>query len=184
VAILAIFGGTMFFMMQIQVSNVLSGYYDIKSASALGGYSALAGLCVALGTLLYRGVMRFPSALQLLVSFGLLGISYVMMNHSPSVTTFAVWLVVNQLGSGMLLPILVVMAMSTLPFEVRGRGTGLFMSGWWLGQPLSTQVAALVRNLNGGDLPATLQFFGVLCLAAAAIALANHLLRRSPATAH
>jgi MFS family permease len=184
VAILAIFGGTMFFMMQIQVSNVLSDYYNIKSASALGGYSALAGLCVALGTLLYRGVMRFPSALQLLVSFGLLGISYVMMNHSPSVTTFAVWLVVNQLGSGMLLPILVVMAMAALPFEVRGRGTGLFMSGWWLGQPLSTQVVALVRNLNGGDLPASLQFFGVLCLAAAAIAIATHLLGRRPASAN
>jgi MFS family permease len=184
VAILAIFGGVMFFMMQIQVSNVLSDYYGIKSANALGGYSALAGLCVALGTLLYRGVMRFPSPLQLLVAFGLLGTSYVMMNHSLSVTAFAVWLVVNQLGSGMLLPILVVMAMATLPFEVRGRGTGLFMSGWWLGQPLSTQLAALVRNLNGGDLPATLQFFGVLCLVAAAIALANHLLRRRPSSVH
>jgi MFS family permease len=186
VAFLATFGGVMFFMMQIQVSNVLSGYYGVTSASALGGYTALAGLCVALGTVLYRGVMRFAPAVQLLVAFGLLGTSYVMMNHSLSVTVFAVWLVINQLGCGILLPTLAVMAMATLPFEVRGRGTGVFMTGWWLGQPLSTQLAALVRNYSGGNLPATLQFFGVLCLVAAAIALSTLLLRRrrAPASAH
>ena len=183
VALLAVFGGVMFFMMQIQVSNVLSGTYSISSASAIGGYTALAGLCVALGTLLYRGVMRLPSALQLLVAFGMLGVSYVMMNHSQSVTVFAAWLVVNQLGSGMLLPILAVMAMATLPFEMRGRGTGMFMTGWWLGQPLSAQLVALVSNSNGGNLTAALQFFGVLCLGAAAIALALLLLRRRPASA-
>jgi MFS family permease len=183
VALLAVFGGVMFFMMQIQVSNVLSGTYSISSASAIGGYTALAGLCVALGTLLYRGVMRLPSALQLLVAFGMLGISYVMMNHSQSVTAFAVWLVVNQLGCGMLLPILAVMAMATLPFEMRGRGTGMFMTGWWLGQPLSTQFVALVRNGNGDNLPATLQVFGVLCLGAAAIALASLVLRHRTASA-
>jgi MFS family permease len=120
---------------------------------------------------------------QLLAAFGLLGISYVMMNHAPSVNAFAIWLVVNQLGCGILLPVVAVMAMATLPFEVRGRGTGVFMTGWWLGQPLSTQLAALVRNQNGGDLPATLQFFGALCLVAAVIALASHLLRRRPSTA-
>jgi MFS family permease len=184
VALLATFGGVMFFLMQIQVSNVLSGYYGISSASALGGYTALAGLCVALGTLLYRGVMRFPSALQLLAAFGLLGISYVMMNHASSVTAFAVWLVINQLGCGILLPVVAVMAMATLQFEVRGRGTGVFMTGWWLGQPLSTQLAALVRNRHGGDLPATLQFFGALCLVAAVIALASYLLRRRPSAVH
>jgi len=184
VALLAAFGGVMFFLMQIQVSNVLSGYYGISSASALGGYTALAGLCVALGTVLYRSVMRFRSALQLLVAFGLVGTSYVMMDHSLSVSAFGVWLVVNQLGCGMLLPIVAVMAMATLPFEMRGRGTGVFMSGWWLGQPLSTQVVALVRNHYRGDLLATLQFFGMLCLVAAAIALANQLLRRRLLTAH
>jgi MFS family permease len=177
VALLAVFGGVMFFMMQIQVSNVLSGSYGITSASSLGGFTALAGLCVGLGTLLYRGVMKLASAAQLLVAFGLLGVSYVMMNHSPSVTSFAAWLVVNQLGCGMLLPILAVMAMATLPFEMRGRGTGMFMTGWWLGQPLSTQLVALVSKANNGDLRAALQFFGLLCLAAAAIALAIQFLR-------
>lgn len=172
ISLLAIFGGTMFFNMQIQVSNMLSEYYGISAPGALGLYSGLAGLSVAGGTLLYRQVTaRFFVPTQLLIAFGLLGISYVLMNHAPTSGQFTAWLVINQIGSGMLLPALVVWAMGRLPFEVRGRGTGLFMSGWWLGQPLSSQAVAFMRGQNDGDLPATLQILGVLCLIAACIAL-------------
>jgi hypothetical protein len=47
------------------------------------------------------------------------------------------------------------------------------MTAWWLGQPLSTQLAAWVRQLVGGSLPAALQIFGILCLLAAAASLAS-----------
>jgi predicted MFS family arabinose efflux permease len=174
VALLAVFGGTMFFTMQIQVSNMLSDYYGIRSPSALGLYSGLAGLSVAGGTLLYRRfTARLVTPTQLVIAFGLLGISYVLMNYAPTPKLFTAWLIVNQVGSGMLLPALVVLAMARLPFEVRGRGTGIFMSGWWLGQPLSSQAVAFMRGQNNGDLPATLQILGILCLAAAAIALVS-----------
>lgn len=183
ISLVAIFGGTMFFTMQIQVSTMLSEYYNISSTSALGLYSGLAGLAVAGGTLLYRQfTARFITPTQLLIAFGLLGVSYVLMNYSPTPQLFTTWLVVNQIGSGMLLPALVVSAMGRLPFEVRGRGTGMFMSGWWLGQPLSSQAVAFMRGHNGGDLPATLQILGILCLIAAAIALASRF-RGSPRTA-
>jgi len=176
ISLLAIFGGTMFFTMQIQVSSMLNDYYDIRSPSALGLFSGLAGLSVAGGTLLYRQVTaRLNTAAQLLIAFGLLGISYVLMNHAPTVALFTAWLVVNQIGSGMLLPALVVWAMGRLPFEVRGRGTGLFMSGWWLGQPLSSQAVAYMRGANHGNLPATLQSLGLLCVVAAIVALLSAL---------
>ena len=176
IALLAVFGGIMFFTMQIQVSNVLSDYYGIHSPSQLGLYTGLAGLAVAGGTLLYRQVTaRWRIATQLLIAFGLLAISYLMMNHSPTPTSFTAWLVVNQLGCGMLLPSLVVWAMGRLPFEMRGRGTGLFMTGWWLGQPLSTQAVALLRGQAHGSLPEALQILGILCLVAALIALVGRL---------
>lgn len=181
ISLLAIFGGTMFFTMQIQVSSMLSEYYGISSTSALGLYSGLAGLSVAAGTLLYRRfTARFITPTQLLIAFGLLGVSYVLMNYSPTPQPFTTWLVVNQIGSGMLLPALVVSAMGRLPFEVRGRGTGMFMSGWWLGQPLSSQAVAFMRGHNGGNLPATLQILGILCLVAAAIALASRFRGSTP----
>jgi len=179
ISALAIFGGTMFFTMQIQVSNMLSDYYAIRSPSALGLFSGLAGLSVAGGTMVYRQVTaRYLTPTQLVVAFGLLGLSYVLMNHAPTPQLFTGWLIVNQIGSGMLLPALVVSAMARLPFEVRGRGTGIFMSGWWLGQPLSSQVVAFLRNRYEGDLPAALQLLGILCLAAAAVALVSRIRAR------
>jgi hypothetical protein len=177
----------MFFTMQIQVSNVLSGYYGIHSPSQLGLYSGLAGLAVAGGTLLYRYfTARLVVPTQLLIAFGLLAVSYLMMNHSPTSIRFTGWLIVNQIGCGMLLPSLVVWAMGRLPFEVRGRGTGLFMTGWWLGQPLSTQAVAFLRGQVNGSLPATLQILGILCVAATVAALIGRFrvsARTSPAAA-
>jgi MFS family permease len=176
IALLAVFGGVMFFTMQIQVSNVLSEYYSVRSPSQLGLYTSLAGLSVAGGTLLYRQITaRLVVATQLLIAFALLGVSYVEMNHAPTSTLFTVWLIANQIGSGMLLPALVVWAMGRLPFEVRGRGTGLFMTGWWLGQPLSSQAVALLRGQMNGSLPEALQILGILCLVAAAIALISRI---------
>ena len=184
IALLAVFGGVMFFTMQIQVSNVLSENYGIHSPSKLGLYTGLAGLCVAGGTLLYRQfTARFVVPTQLLVAFGLLAISYLMMNHSATSNSFTAWLIANQFGCGMLLPSLVVWAMGRLPFEVRGRGTGLFMTGWWLGQPLSTQAVALLRGQQGGSLPAALQVLGILCLVAAAMALIGRLKGAAPPSA-
>ncbi len=116
ISLLAIFGGTMFFTMQIQVSSMLSEYYSISSTSALGLYSGLTGLSVAAGTLLYRRfTARFITPTQLLIAFGLLGVSYVLMNYSPTPQLFTTWLVVNQIGSGMLLPALVVSRSSRKP---------------------------------------------------------------------
>jgi MFS family permease len=183
IALLAVFGGVMFFMMQIQVSNLLNDYYGISSPATLGLFTGTAGLSVAAGTIAYRRMARSGIATQLLVAFGLLGVSYVMMDHAPSAISLTVWLVANQLGCGILLPSLVVLVMARLPFEVRGRGTGVFMTAWWLGQPLSTQLAAWVRQLMGGSLPAALQIFGILCLLAATAALASRAATRRPAAA-
>jgi MFS family permease len=184
IALLAVFGGVMFFTMQIQVSNVLSEYYGIRSPSQLGLYTGVAGLAVAGGTLLYRQfTARLFVSTQLLIAFGLLGVTYVEMNHAPTSALFIVCLIANQIGCGMLLPALVVWAMGRLPFEVRGRGTGLFMTGWWLGQPLSTQAVALLRGQMNGSLPEALQILGVLCLVATTIALVGRFRVSAPPSA-
>ncbi|WP_237713973.1 MFS transporter [Novosphingobium sp. Rr 2-17] len=175
VALIAIFGGIMFFTMQIQVSNVLADSYGIRSASDLGLFAAIAGFSVALGTVIYRLLGRLRFAIQIAIAFGLLGISYVMINHAPQTHEFTFWLIANQLGAGILLPALVVFAMAQLPFERRGRGTGIFMMGWWLGQPLSTQIAAVLKGWQGGNLTLALQTLGIVCLVASFVALLSML---------
>jgi MFS family permease len=169
-AAISVFGGVMFFLMQIQVTNVLAQSYDIKTPSQLGLFTGAAGLSVAVGSVLFRRLARALAATQLTIAFGLIGAGYVMMNHSPAVQYFTVWLLINQLGCGILLPSLAVLVMAALPFEFRGRGTGLFMTAWWLGQPLSAQLAPWVQGLQGGSLLGVLQVFGIACIGAAIVA--------------
>jgi MFS family permease len=169
-AAISVFGGVMFFLMQIQVTTVLAESYDIKTPSQLGLFTGAAGLAVGVGSVLFRRLARARAATQLTIAFGLIGAGYVMMNHSPAVEFFTVWLLINQLGCGILLPSLAVLVMAALPFEFRGRGTGLFMTAWWLGQPLSAQLAPWVQGLQGGSLLGVLQVFGIACLVAAVVA--------------
>lgn len=168
--VLAAYGGIMFFVMQIQLSYLLTEHYGINSPSTIGLYIAIASLTVPVGTLVYRRIAKHPPSLQLLVAFALLGGSFVMLNHAPTTTSLMVYLVINQLGCGILLPTMAVWVMGRLPFEIRGRGTGLFMTGWWMGQFLSPQAVTLLRKYTG-DLPAALQILGILCLVTAVIAL-------------
>lgn len=168
--VLAAFGGIMFFAMQIQLSYLLTDHYGIRSPGSIGLFTAIGSLSVPLGTLVYRRLARYSISIQLLTAFGLIGGSFVMFNHAPSPAAVMVYLVINQLGCGILLPTMVVWVMGRLPFEIRGRGTGLFMMGWWIGQFLSPQVVTLLRKQSEG-LPQALQILGVICLATAAVAL-------------
>jgi MFS family permease len=182
-ALISVFGGVMFFLMQIQVTNVLAESYDIKTPSQLGLFTGAAGLLVAVGSVLFRRIARARAATQLTIAFGLIGAGYVMMNHSPSVQFFTLWLLINQLGCGILLPSLAVLVMAALPFEFRGRGTGMFMTAWWLGQPLSAQLAPWVQSLQGGSLLGVLQVFGIACIIAAIISAFRRGIGGSPTTA-
>jgi MFS family permease len=103
------------------------------------------------------------------------------MSRAQSVSVLMVWVVVNQFGCGMLLPTLVVWIMGKLPFEIRGRGTGIFMMSWWIGQFLSPQVATVMGKQIGGLAP-TLGIFGWLCIAAAALSTLGMLRGRQAAT--
>ena len=167
--LLAAFGGIMFFTLQIQLAYLLTDYYSIRSPGTIGLFTAIGSLSVPLGSVAYRRLAHLPVSAQLLIAFGLLGVSFVLLKYAPSAGFVLFYVVINQFGCGILLPTLVVWTMGRLPFEIRGRGTGLFMSGWWIGQFLSPQAITLTAKQVGG-LPPALQVFGILCLVAAAVA--------------
>lgn len=167
---IAVFGGIMFFTLQIQLSYLLTDTFGVHSPGTIGALIAIGSLSVPLGSFAFRRAARLPVSLQLLLAFGLIGLSFMLMSRAPSVPVLMLWVVVNQFGCGMLLPTLVVWIMGKLPFEIRGRGTGFFMMSWWIGQFLSPQVATVLGKQIGGLAP-TLATFGWLCMAAAALAM-------------
>ena len=179
---IAVFGGIMFFTLQIQLSYLLTDTFGVQSSGKIGALTAVGSLSVPLGSFAFRRAARFPVSLQLLLAFALIGISFVFMSRAHSVAELMVWVVVNQFGCGMLLPLMVVWVMGKLPFEIRGRGTGFFMMAWWIGQFLCPQVATVIGKQIGGLAP-TLAAFGWSCLVAAALAMAIFLLGRQAARA-
>jgi MFS family permease len=179
---IAVFGGIMFFTLQIQLSYLLTDTFHVQSSARIGALTAIGSLSVPLGSFAFRRAARFPVSLQLLLAFALIGLSFVLMGRAQSVPGLMVWVVINQFGCGMLLPTLVVWIMGKLPFEIRGRGTGIFMMSWWIGQFLCPQVATVVGKQIGGLVP-TLAAFGWSCLVAAALALVSLLLGRQAASA-
>ncbi len=179
--LIAVFGGIMFYTMQIQLGVVLERYYGIESPARLGLLIAIGSLSLLIGSICYRRLARAHIVTQLIVSFGLIAAGFILMRFAATTLQLMIYDVTNQFGCGILLPAMVVWVMGRLPFEYRGRGTGLFMSGWWIGQFLSPQAVTFLAEQTGG-LPAALQMLGFLSLTATAIGAVAR--ARAPGRAH
>jgi sugar phosphate permease len=101
------------------------------------------------------------------LAFALSGVGIVGMGLASSVPVVVVFAVVTGFGNGLLLPSLLTWALSSLGFEQRGRGTGVWTSALFIGQFVCPLV---VLGLTGaiGTLGSALVVLGVVSLAAAA----------------
>ena len=156
-----IFASTLFYTVQIMAS---SGLTELGSADpARNGFlTSIASLGVPLGTFIYSRLAGTAVARLLLAEFAIMGIGFLLMSNAGSITAFLVGCGINQIGAGLLLPTLLVWAMSQLDFEIRGRGAGLWTGAFSLGQWLSPIVITFFSLRMGGLLPS----FSVLGYAA------------------
>ncbi len=174
---ITLFGAVMFYTVQIKLSDALNalgvvnpdGSYD----SARGGMlTALASICVPVGTLCFFWCSpRLSLKSMLLLEFTVMGLGFLLMSTLTVPLQFALAAGLNQIGAGMLLPTLLTWAVSRLPFEVRGRGTGIWTATFALGQFVCNNAAIpLIMGFTGGII-ATIGVLGWACLSAALIAL-------------
>ena len=173
-----IFGAVLFYTVQIQASSGLSAHGIVSPAEA-GFLTSIASLGVPIGTYVYGKLSHANVARLLFGEFAIMGVGFLTMSFAPSSTGFLVGCAINQFGAGLLLPTLLVWAMSQLSFEVRARGTGVWQSAFALGQWLSPITVTFFARREGGLLP-SFQWLGYAGLAAAAVALVA-MARRSPA---
>jgi MFS family permease len=177
ICLITLFGSIMFYTVQIKLSDALNalgvtladGSYD----SARGGMlTALASVCVPLGTVCFWWLSpRLRLKSMFLLEFLLMGAGFLLMATLKDPLHFALAAGVNQVGAGMLLPTLLTWAVSRLPFEIRGRGTGIWTATFALGQFACNNAAIpLIMGFTGGII-ATIGVLGWACMVAAAIAL-------------
>ena len=162
-----IFASTLFYTVQILASSGLTALGSPDPARN-GFLTSIASLGVPIGTFIYSRLTGTPVARMLMAEFAIMGAGFLVMSNAGSIPVFLAGCGINQVGAGLLLPTLLVWAMSQLDFGIRSRGAGLWTGAFSLGQWLSPLVITFFAQRMGGLLPS----FAVLGYAAlAALAL-------------
>jgi MFS family permease len=156
-----VFGSVLFYTVQIQ-SSVGLHELGVTDPARAGFLTSIASIGVVLGTWIYSRVGRWPVFRLLTIEFAMLAVGFLLMSRAGDTAPFLIGCFINQLGAGMLLPTLLVWAMSLLTFEMRGRGAGIWTGAFSVGQFISPIAVTLAAKQVGGLLPA----FGVLSAAA------------------
>jgi len=152
---ISVFGSVLFYTVQIQAPNGLTalGWAD---PGRNGFWTSVASIGVPLGTLAFARLIAWPVKRLLAVEFAMLAVGFAVMGSAATPAQFLVGCFINQLGAGMLLPTLLVWAMSILPFASRSRGAGLWTGAFSIGQFISPIAVTVFGSLLGGLIPAFL----------------------------
>ena len=129
---LTLFSSYLFYLVQVELSFALA-LKGVAAAFASGTLQSLVSIGVPIGTVIFRYSTRLPTPTLLCIEYGIVGVSLVLMGIAPTSSTMIAASFVNQIGAGMLLPTMLTTAMRLLPFEHRGRGTGIWdrhVCGW------------------------------------------------------
>jgi MFS family permease len=163
----------MFYSMQTQGGfawNILG----ISDPARIGVLTSIASLGVPLGTFIFRGATKRLSTSPLLaIEFLILALGFIGMGNAHDYRLYLLAASLNQIGCGMILPTLLIWAIRGLPFEIRGRGTGLWTAVFSIGQFGSGITMTYFAKILGGLLPA-FSALGAVGVAAGAMAVAAH----------
>ena len=163
----------MFYTMQTQGGfawNILG----ISDPARIGVLTSIASLGVPLGTFIFRGATKRLSTSHLLaLEFSIIATGFLGMGGSHDYRLYLLAASLNQIGCGMILPTLLIWAIRGLPFEIRGRGTGLWTAVFSVGQFGSGITMTYFAKIMGGLLPA-FSALGAVSLFAAAMAVTAH----------
>jgi MFS family permease len=173
VCAVTLLASVMFYSMQTQGGfawNILG----IADPARIGVLTSLASLGVPLGTFIFRGATKRLSTSQLLaMEFSILATGFIGMGNSHDYRLYLLAASLNQIGCGMILPTLLIWAIRGLPFEIRGRGTGLWTAVFSVGQFGSGITMTYFAKVLGGLLPA-FSALGIVSALAAALAVVTH----------
>ncbi|NIZ90064.1 MFS transporter [Kineosporiaceae bacterium B12] len=164
-------GGAVFATPIVQLSFVLDAA-GVDDSAAIGAISAFASVATAVGAFAFARLARRGPTTLLLVSLTLAGVGIAVLALSPAVAPIVVGAVIASAGTGLLLPTLLTWTLTTLPFEQRGRATGVFTGCLFFGQFLCPLVVFALTAALGG-LSAALLGIAVLAAVLVAVVLAR-----------
>ncbi|MET7474068.1 MFS transporter [Streptomyces sp. NPDC005648] len=161
---LTVFGAMVFYTVPVETSYLLDDL-GVKSTGVIGLATALASAATVVGSLTFTKLRGMPRR-RLPLVFALCAAGFVVMALSGNPVPLIVGAVLNCLGTGVLLPSLLTLAMSRLDYADRGRGTGLWTAAFFAGEFVCPLVLIGLESAVGSLASAV----GVLGLASLAVA--------------
>ncbi|NWA02288.1 MFS transporter [Pseudomonas gingeri] len=155
-----------FFIVPVQTGFLLE-HIGIDSPQRIGMAIGLGHSAVFVGALCFRRLSRFGPGLLLALAFLISSLGLLLLVNAVDYRTVVIAVLINGLGGGLALPTVLSWALSTLSFEHRGKGTGLFNAGFFGGQFVSPLLVMSLTGLAEGRVGAVAVIGWGLLLAAA-----------------
>jgi MFS family permease len=166
---LTVVAAIMFYSIITQNGNALATL-GVREPSRAGLLTMIASLGVPIGTFGYWFASRLRIGWLLFLNFALIGIGFFGMGHANAPGEYVAFAFINQIGCGLVLPTMLVWTTRDLPFEIRGRGNGMWQGSFAIGQFASGMVLQLLGDQFGGRLLPAFTVLSVICFAVAAAA--------------
>ncbi|AWT41442.1 MFS transporter [Streptomyces actuosus] len=151
ICLLTVFGAVVFYTVPVEMSYLLDDLGE-DSTGVIGAVTAVASAATVCGSVLFTRLAgrsrRLPVPLLLCAA------GFLAMGLADGLPLLIAGAVLNCVGTGLLLPTLLTLALSRLDFAERGRGTGLWTAAFFLGEFACPLVLLAARGALGGLAPA------------------------------
>jgi len=170
--VVTLFGGFAFFVVLAE-PPVVYATLGLTDAQAIGPISAAAAIATAILAFLFARLAKLGAKVLLPIAFGAMAVGYLIVwvaGNAGVLPGVIAGVIVASAGTGLLLPTLVSWSVGRIPFESRGRSTGIWTSAFFLGQFITPIVIGAMTGALSISVAVAIGIVGILC-AVAAIAL-------------
>ena len=118
-----LFAASLYYVYIVQIGLTFGGI-SIDDPSRIGLLIGLANIGVFIGGLMFQPLSgRYASSTQIAIFLSIMGVGMVGIRMASSAATMTIFATVQQLGTGILIPVLAFWTMQGLPERHCGRGT-------------------------------------------------------------
>ncbi|MEU0112240.1 MFS transporter [Streptomyces bobili] len=164
--LLTVFGAVVFYTVPVEMSYLLDDL-DVGSTAVIGAVTALAGAATVLGSVVFTRLSGDPRR-RLPLLLLLCAAGFLVMGVADGLPLLIAGAVLNCVGTGLLLPSLLTLAMSRLDYADRGRGIGLWTAAFFLGEFVCPLVLLGGKGALG-SLASAVGLLGLVTLAVSAV---------------
>ncbi|MGG7519396.1 MFS transporter [Allorhizobium undicola] len=141
----------------------------VASHTRTGIILAVTSLGYIIGSYLYKRFADYGFHFQLAIAGTLIGIGLVGIGLAKAYDVAAGWAALQQIGAGMVIPILLGWSQGLVSFEHRGRIVGFWATAFFIGMFVCSPIANAIGSAIGGLQPA-IMVLGVVTLALSLVA--------------